>query len=105
MDLWKELLILKIDTKSTCCWKSGINTKFSSRKTLLIDLQEESDLGADGQGTYNTFSDVVQEGSLRIQYEVFQVYNAYDPTVVQIFFVLSNQSVRFFSYIILCMQD
>jgi len=56
-------------------------------------LQEESNLGADGSGFQVSFDGVVRVQPYQVKYHVFQVYGANDPTVVQVFFVLTSSQV------------
>jgi len=97
------VLIIKADLRLLHLYVTNIFTeeilKCSSNQTFNAEhdfLQEESDLGADGSGRQSSFKGVVRVQPYQMTYHVFQVYGAGDPTVVQLFFILTNSQVRFY---------
>jgi len=56
-------------------------------------MKEMSNLGADTRGSFIPFCGSLENDHYGIQYETYQVYNAGDPTVVEIFFALFRGTV------------
>ena len=67
-----------------------------------MEFQVQSDAGADGSGNVTVENGVMFEGSFVAQYESVQVSGASDPSICEVFFVISSLQVRmlYFSVIV-----
>ena len=59
----------------------------------LLEFQVRSDPGADGTGSVTVENGVVFEGSYFAQYESVQVSGAFDPSICEVYFVISSLQV------------
>ena len=53
-------------------------------------MKVEGDAGADGRGSALNFSDRFENVNFTMEYKVFQVADTEDPTICEVYFLLSN---------------
>ncbi|XP_078491493.1 uncharacterized protein LOC104266555 [Ciona intestinalis] len=63
----------------------------NERRTLnTLQIRVTSDFGADGSGAETTQSGNVELGNFRLTYKARQIYNAGDPSVLEVYYVVNN---------------
>ncbi|XP_076803186.1 uncharacterized protein LOC143447129 [Clavelina lepadiformis] len=64
----------------------------NSRMSKTYGLKVSGNAGSDGYGFVSTYSGNFTTGSFVLQYEVFQISNATDPSICEVYFVLSSDA-------------
>ena len=70
--------------------KSG-NEKSFNWNTTCWDLQVESDFGADGEGSIQVNRGVLATQDGQLSYRSFQIFGANDPSICELYFIVSRE--------------